>query len=128
MASNAEFGKETTSEQLVDFSRLKFEAKPVRGFTHSSLTYVLTCLRTVVITGVSLNDVGEALTRAITFKDPSQLIVTARSVNKATLVVQKFSVDFPSVSMKIIQMELSSLSSVRQATSEIQTSTESIDI
>jgi NAD(P)-dependent dehydrogenase (short-subunit alcohol dehydrogenase family) len=68
------------------------------------------------------------LAHAIASKSPSLLILTARSTTKAHAVAKKLEDDYPSVDVRVLQLDLSSQRSVRQAATELDNLTQTIDV
>ncbi|RFU25919.1 hypothetical protein B7463_g10415, partial [Scytalidium lignicola] len=101
MTSHPEFGKKTTCEDVVEAF-----ADVVKG-------------KTIVITGVSPNGLGEAMAKALATKSPANLIFTALSVSKAESVANDIKHLHPSLNIQILQLDLSSLKSVRVATATL---------
>ncbi|KAL2672602.1 hypothetical protein Neosp_013315 [[Neocosmospora] mangrovei] len=82
----------------------------------------------VLITGVSPNGLGEAMAQALSTKKPAKLILTARSISKAESVAQSIRKDIEDPPLlEIIQMDLSSITSV-QAAAEALKQHQRIDI
>jgi NAD(P)-dependent dehydrogenase (short-subunit alcohol dehydrogenase family) len=79
----------------------------------------------ILITGISPSGLGEALASSILPAKPGLLIFTARSLAKAQAVTDALNTNVP---IRIVQLDLSSLSSVRKAADEVARLTESIDV
>jgi NAD(P)-dependent dehydrogenase (short-subunit alcohol dehydrogenase family) len=83
----------------------------------------------VLITGVSLNGLGEALTQALAVEAPTLLILTGRDTTKVEAVTKALSLSHPHIQTRILKFDLSSLDSVRKAAAEVNEYPEqSIDI
>ncbi len=82
------------------------------------------------MTGVNPNGLGAAACRALARFEPKTIIMTARNPSKASAVVEAIKIHYPKSSTRyeIIQLDLSSLSSVREAAKEIQAVAGSIDV
>jgi NAD(P)-dependent dehydrogenase (short-subunit alcohol dehydrogenase family) len=65
---------------------------------------------------------------ALASQHPSTLLLTAGSISKAQSVVEKVHTSFPSITIQTIHLDLSDLSSVRQAAKSILQSTPHLDI
>jgi NAD(P)-dependent dehydrogenase (short-subunit alcohol dehydrogenase family) len=65
---------------------------------------------------------------ALASQHPSTLLLTARTISKAQSVVEKVHSSFPSLAIQTIHLDLSDLSSVREAATLILQSTPHIDI
>ncbi|RSL83691.1 hypothetical protein CEP51_004329 [Fusarium floridanum] len=103
MATHLEFNKTTTCEEVVEAF-----AENIVG-------------KTILITGVSPNGLGEAMAQALSTKKPAKLIFTARSIAKAESVAQTIKegmVNPPLIEM--VQMDLSSIASVQAAAKALQ--------
>ncbi|RSL60468.1 hypothetical protein CEP54_006772 [Fusarium duplospermum] len=77
--------------------------------------------KTILITGVSPNGLGEAMAKALATKKPAKLIFTARSIAKAESVsqtIEESMVNPPLI--EIVQMDLSSIASVQAAVGALQ--------
>ncbi|KAM0426540.1 hypothetical protein ACHAPT_008232 [Fusarium lateritium] len=110
MATNLEFNKTTTCEVVVEAF-----AENIVG-------------KTILITGVSPNGLGEAMAKALSIKKPAKLIFTARTIAKAESVAQAIKNDIEHAPLiEIVQMDLSSIASVR-AVAEALKHDQSIDI
>jgi NAD(P)-dependent dehydrogenase (short-subunit alcohol dehydrogenase family) len=68
------------------------------------------------------------MAHAIASKDPSLLILTARSPAKAQTVSKQLRIAYPSANVKVVELGLSSLQSIRQAAMQPDGMTERIDI
>jgi len=62
------------------------------------------------------------------WRTPSLLILTARSPTKAQTMSKQLKVACPSVNVKVVELDLSSLQSIRQAAMQLDGMTERIDI
>ncbi|EEU37631.1 uncharacterized protein NECHADRAFT_87563 [Fusarium vanettenii 77-13-4] len=103
MTTHLKFNKTTTCEEVVEVF-----SENVVG-------------KTILITGVSPNGLGEAMAQALSTKKPAKLIFTARSIAKAESVVQTIKsgmADPPLI--EIVQMDLSSIASVQAAAEALQ--------
>ncbi|RSL95115.1 hypothetical protein CDV31_014035 [Fusarium ambrosium] len=103
MATHLEFNKTTTCEEVVEAF-----AENIVG-------------KTILVTGVSPNGLGEAMAMALATKKPAKLIFTARSVAKAESVAYsiKESIANPPL-IEMVQMDLSSIASVQAAAKALQ--------
>ncbi|WAO96563.1 Hypothetical protein NCS54_01424100 [Fusarium falciforme] len=98
MTTHLEFNKTTTCDEVVEAF-----AENVVG-------------KTILVTGVSPNGLGEALVKALSTKKPAKLIFMARSTAKAESVDQAIKEDMINPpSIDIVQMDLSSTASVQAA-------------
>ncbi|KAJ4181523.1 hypothetical protein NW755_011060 [Fusarium falciforme] len=98
MTTHLEFNKTATCEEVVEAF-----AENVVG-------------KTVLVTGVSPNGLGEAMVKALSTKKPAKLIFTARSTAKAESVAQAIKEDMINPPLiDIVQMDLSSTASVQAA-------------
>lgn len=75
--------------------------------------------RTFLITGVSLNGLGQSTTEALAAHKPALLILTGRTEGKVLAVINTLATTYPDVKCKYLHMDLSSLSSVRVAAREV---------
>lgn len=101
MISRPEFGSQTTATEAA-----RAFAEHIRG-------------KTILITGVSPNGLGEALALALATQDPALLILASRTKSKLHDVATEICASSPDVKIKEIIVDLSSLSSVRGAAAEI---------
>lgn len=83
---------------------------------------------TVAITGASAGSLGAQTALYLASGHPGALLFLGRTEAKVTSVVKEISTISPSTIVKFIQIDLSSLSSVRQAASKIASSTPHIDV
>ncbi|KAH6656004.1 hypothetical protein BKA67DRAFT_676064 [Truncatella angustata] len=110
VTSNPDFGKETTATEVsVALS------KNISG-------------KTVLITGVSPGGLGEATALAIASQKPELLILAARDAAKAEAVANKLHKQFPELVSKVIRLDLSSQTSIREAADEINGVIHHLDI
>ena len=82
----------------------------------------------VLITGVSPRGLGEATAYAIASQHPRLLIITYRSKGMVDKVVTELTTKFPTVSVQILALNLSSLRSIRSAAEELDSLTKHIDV
>ncbi|KAF4985722.1 hypothetical protein FDECE_16362 [Fusarium decemcellulare] len=111
MASRTNFTKTTTSQEVVDaFS------EHVSG-------------KTILITGVSPNGLGEAMAIALATKQPAKLILTARDTSKAETVADgiRSSMTSPPL-IVVVQIDLPSIASVQSAAASLADQEQPIDI
>lgn len=112
MASHIEFNRETTAEQVAAAFSTQIAGK------------------TVLITGVSPNGLGAAAALALSKYSPGKLILTARTPNKAAAVVDHLKTMHArsETHYAIVELDLSSLASVRTAAFEIRTLAPTLDV
>jgi NAD(P)-dependent dehydrogenase (short-subunit alcohol dehydrogenase family) len=83
----------------------------------------------VLITGVGPNGLGAILSQTLAAHGPALLILTGRSVEKVEIVAKNIASTSPNVATRVLQLDLASLESVREATKEVNAYSEpSIDI
>lgn len=82
----------------------------------------------VVITGISPNGLGEAMAHALVAGHPEKLVFTARSLHKADAVAAHIKRMYPSQEILTVQMDLSSMESVRAASTDLLKVLSNIDI
>jgi NAD(P)-dependent dehydrogenase (short-subunit alcohol dehydrogenase family) len=113
--------------KLLRASLIKFVERQVN---HYIVIYSVLCIliNPVLITGISPNGLGEAMILALTSRHPSSLLLTARTISKAQSIADTVHASFPSITIQTIHLDLSDMSSVRQAASTILKSTPNIDI
>jgi short-subunit dehydrogenase len=83
---------------------------------------------TVVVTGVSLNNLGSAFCKAISHYGPRLLIITGRDIERPRAVAQFLNAQYPGVEIATVQMDLSQSDSVKKAASEIKNLWTRVDI
>ncbi|KAH8817413.1 hypothetical protein F5884DRAFT_249903 [Xylogone sp. PMI_703] len=110
MTSHPEFNKKTTSEEVVEAFADVIKDK------------------TIVITGVGPNSLGEAMAKTLATKSPANLILTARTISKAEAVAADIKAHLPSANIQLLQQDLSSVKSVRQSAAKLLEMVDSIDI
>ncbi|KAK1247527.1 hypothetical protein MKX07_002436 [Trichoderma sp. CBMAI-0711] len=112
MASNSNFGAETTAEEVASTFGDQIVGK------------------TILITGISPNGLGAATAHALAKYDPASLIFTARTISKASAVANTIQAAYPNLKTRIhvVHIDLSDLESTRQAAATIQSLTPHIDI
>ena len=71
--------------------------------------------KTILITGVAPNGIGETTAAALAEQSPATLILTGRTASKVDAVINSLKPRFPSTDYVFLEMDLSSLSSVRKA-------------
>jgi NAD(P)-dependent dehydrogenase (short-subunit alcohol dehydrogenase family) len=84
--------------------------------------------RVILITGVSPLGLGGATARVLAAQSPSLLVFTGRAPDKVKAVIDDLKAEYPAVSYRALQMDLSSQNSVRQAANEALAYPENIDI
>lgn len=82
----------------------------------------------VVITGPSQGGIGAETAISIAAGLPSLLVLTGRSESKIAPVINTIASKYPSVSVKYVQLDLSSQKSVRKSATEINSIVKEIDI
>ncbi|KAJ9131749.1 Oxidoreductase [Pleurostoma richardsiae] len=106
MASVLDFGQETTAEDVAK----RFSSR-ITG-------------KTILITGVSPNGLGAAACRALAPYGPAVIIMTARDPSKPRQVADSILTSLPAGStpprLKVVGLDLSSLTSVRRGAAIIQ--------
>ncbi|KAL7926035.1 hypothetical protein ACQKWADRAFT_329059 [Trichoderma austrokoningii] len=112
MALNNSFGAETTAEGVASSFRDEITGQ------------------TIIITGVSPNGLGAATAQAITKYNPARLIFTARTISKAYAVADAIRTEHAATKahFHVVQADLSSSESIRQAAASIQKVAPAIDI
>ncbi|KAL2415813.1 Short-chain dehydrogenase TIC 32, chloroplastic [Exophiala dermatitidis] len=110
MTSNPQYGQETTATEVA-----KAFANEIRG-------------KTVVIVGVSPQSLGESMALALASQSPALLILASRTRSKIEEVARKITAGNPSVRLEIVEIDLSSLESVRQGASAINQLVDQTDI
>ncbi|EXJ58781.1 hypothetical protein A1O7_06211 [Cladophialophora yegresii CBS 114405] len=110
MVSHSEFDRNTTATTVArTFSDV------IRG-------------RTVVIVGVSPQSLGESMTAALAAHSPSLLVLASRTKSKIEEVISKVKTEHPDLPIEAVQLDLSSLDSVRRGAEVINGLVEHIDI
>ncbi|KIX95555.1 uncharacterized protein Z520_08675 [Fonsecaea multimorphosa CBS 102226] len=84
--------------------------------------------KTVVIVGVSPQSLGESMTTALAAHSPSLLVLASRTKAKIEQVAAKVKDDHPKVRLAIVEVDLSSLDSIRKASKVINDLVDRIDI
>jgi NAD(P)-dependent dehydrogenase (short-subunit alcohol dehydrogenase family) len=74
---------------------------------------------TVLITGCTKGGIGLETARSISLQSPKLLIITGRSTSKLDEAKQILHSTSPNVAVKALQLDLSSLSSVRKAANDV---------
>ncbi|KAK6330696.1 hypothetical protein TWF718_002897 [Orbilia javanica] len=84
--------------------------------------------KTILVTGVSPEGIGLEFCRAIASHSPALIILASRNPSKIAESQTYLSTHCPSVNVKPLVVDLSSLSSVRSAAAEINNSVEKVDV
>jgi len=84
--------------------------------------------KSVLITGVAPNGIGQATAHAIAAHEPSLIIISGRSREKLDASLASLHTSFPSVPIRELIMDLASQKSVRAAAAQVNAYTENIDI
>ncbi|OAL35174.1 hypothetical protein AYO20_05651 [Fonsecaea nubica] len=82
----------------------------------------------MVIVGVSPQSLGESMTTALAAQSPSLLVLASRTKAKIEQVAAKVKTDHPTVRLGIVEVDLSSLDSIRKASRVIHDLVDRIDI
>lgn len=83
---------------------------------------------TVLITGVAPGGLGAEAAVSIATSSPAVLILSARSIARAQPVADQITSSHPSVTVKVLAMDLASLASVRAAVKELKSWNVVIDV
>jgi NAD(P)-dependent dehydrogenase (short-subunit alcohol dehydrogenase family) len=75
--------------------------------------------KTILITGVSPNGLGQSTTEALATHNPRLLILTGRSQAKVQAVIDRLAESHPGIRCRYLELDLSRLASVRKAGQEI---------
>jgi len=110
MSSNAEFGESTPATLVASTYSNEIKGK------------------TIVVTGVSPNSLGESMALAFASQNPALLILASRTHSKLQAVVYEVLRLHPGTNVRDVVVDLSSQTSVRIAATEIKSHTEKIDI
>ncbi|KAK5059750.1 hypothetical protein LTR84_009633 [Exophiala bonariae] len=76
--------------------------------------------RTILITGVSPNGLGESTAEALAAQSPKLLILTGRSKDKVQAVIDMLQKKHPHGNYRFLELDLSSLAAVRRAAEDIK--------
>ncbi|KAI1627958.1 short-chain dehydrogenase [Exophiala viscosa] len=108
--SNPGFNRETTATEVAStFSNV------VRG-------------KTVIVVGVSPKSLGESITLAFAANSPQLLVLASRTMSKIKAVATKVKEQYPNVQLQLVEVDLSSFASIREAATEINNFVDEIDI
>ncbi|KAF7555988.1 hypothetical protein G7Z17_g1714 [Cylindrodendrum hubeiense] len=110
MTSHPEFNAKTTGTEAAEAF-----AKEIKG-------------KNVVITGVSPSGIGASTALAIASQAPATLILASRTQAKLNTVVSDIRKKYPSVLVKPVALDLSSIESIRSAAAEITSIIHRLDI
>ena len=110
MTSHTEFNAETNATDVA-----KVFSDSIKG-------------KTVLITGVGPNGLGQATADAIAAQQPNLIIISGRSKEKLNASQAALHAYFPSVPVRQLILDLSSQKSVRAAAAEVNAYTENIDV
>lgn len=75
--------------------------------------------KTILITGVSPNGLGESTAEALAAHSPALMILTGRTESKVQAVIESLKQKHPDGSYRFLELELSSLAAVRKAAGEV---------
>ncbi|KAJ3524371.1 hypothetical protein NM208_g12081 [Fusarium decemcellulare] len=84
--------------------------------------------RNVVITGVSPESIGASTALAIASQSPSTLVLASRTKSKVETVAKNIKAKYPTVTVKVVILDLSSIDSIKSAAAEINSTLDRIDI
>jgi NAD(P)-dependent dehydrogenase (short-subunit alcohol dehydrogenase family) len=126
--SHPPISHESQSSILISVPWLYILTRETRGlgygrlgsFLHVKRFHVLILTSLVLITGVSPNSIGEALTIALAAHQPGLLILASRTLSKIQAVTRLAHASHPQVRIEEVVVDLSSLKSVRKAAGEIK--------
>ncbi|KFZ15813.1 hypothetical protein V501_02541 [Pseudogymnoascus sp. VKM F-4519 (FW-2642)] len=76
--------------------------------------------KTILVTGVALGGLGSETSIALAAALPARLILAARSASRAMPISSQIASCYPSVKITILEIDLSSLASVRKAAKELE--------
>jgi NAD(P)-dependent dehydrogenase (short-subunit alcohol dehydrogenase family) len=110
MTSHPEYGRETSASEVA-----KAFGEQVRG-------------KTVVVVGVSPQSLGESMALALASEAPLLMVLASRTMSKIEDVARKIQAAHPRVRLERVEMDLSSLASVRKAAAAIDEAVDRIDI
>ncbi|KAF2018541.1 retinol dehydrogenase 12 [Aaosphaeria arxii CBS 175.79] len=74
--------------------------------------------KTILVTGVSIGGIGDAITRAFAAGGASTIIITGRSEQRLAEVTKALTTDYPGTTFRTLRFDLYSLSSTQQAVKE----------
>ncbi|KAJ9635026.1 hypothetical protein H2204_005981 [Knufia peltigerae] len=78
--------------------------------------------KTILITGVSPNGLGQSTAEALAAHEPARLILAGRTQSKVQAVIDHISSAYPAVDCRYLELDLSSLTSVKNAALQINSS------
>jgi NAD(P)-dependent dehydrogenase (short-subunit alcohol dehydrogenase family) len=76
--------------------------------------------KTILITGVSPNGLGESTAEALAAHEPALLILTGRTKSKVQAVIESLTQKYPTGRYRFLELDLSSLAAVRKAAEEVK--------
>ncbi len=86
-------------------------------------------LHAVLITGVGPNGLGAALAESLASQDPALLILTGRTLSKVEITSKDIATKYPSVNIRLLELDLASFKSIDAAAAAVNAYLESsIDI
>ncbi|KAH7079162.1 retinol dehydrogenase 12 [Paraphoma chrysanthemicola] len=101
MASNSAFDNKTSALEVA-----RTYSSQARG-------------KTVLITGVSKDGIGEAIARAFAYGGASTIIITGRDDTRLSSITKDLSIDYPSVKLQPHKLDLTSLEATRRSANEL---------
>ncbi|KAK2604800.1 hypothetical protein N8I77_007700 [Diaporthe amygdali] len=110
MTSNPEFSQDTTGTEAA-----KALGASIKG-------------KTVVITGVSPAGLGFSTAVAIASQEPATLILASRTASKLDAAAAEIEKNSPSVKVKKVSLDLSSLDSIKEAAAQIDALVDHVDV
>ncbi|KAM7196880.1 short-chain dehydrogenase [Naviculisporaceae sp. PSN 640] len=110
MASHSEFGERTPGSEVAQVF-----GDRIRG-------------KTILITGVSPNSIGQTTATNIASQSPALLILASRTLSRVQEVASEINTKYPSTRVEIVLVDLSSQQSIRQAATQIKSLTSTLDI
>ncbi|KAK4938882.1 hypothetical protein LTR10_020789 [Elasticomyces elasticus] len=84
--------------------------------------------KTVVVVGVSPQSLGESITMAFASQSPRLLVLASRTMSKIKAVATKVKEQHPNVELQLVEVDLSSFASIREAATQINGIVDKIDI
>ncbi|BEI93871.1 uncharacterized protein CcaverHIS019_0603300 [Cutaneotrichosporon cavernicola] len=110
MATNTNYNRETTAQEVVDAF-----ANEIKG-------------KTVVVTGPSPGGIGYETARAIATRAPKLLILAGRDMKKLEAAKADILKDTPSANLALVTLDLNSLASVRSGAKAIAAAAPQLDV
>jgi len=123
--------RELPVQRWLKYLEIKFVPRPVRSpspSSHNRPQLLIQVPQIVLITGISPRSIGLTTATAIASQAPSLLILASRTPTRVEEVAAEIKSKYPATRIEIVLLDLASQKAIRQAVSEINKLTSTLDI